>query len=83
MWERIGKLLLLGLRDGKTYEGASNACVNLFLARVKSVPNFTVFCWESEEYFLAIYYYLWRVMLLFWSFSMSAGTARDASAFLN
>ena len=32
------------LRDGKTYERASNARVNFFLARVKTVPNFTLFC---------------------------------------
>ena len=36
------------LGDGKTFKRASNACVNFFLARVKSVPNFTVFCCKSE-----------------------------------
>ena len=32
-----------GGRDGKTYEPASNARVNLFLARVKYLSNFTLF----------------------------------------
>ena len=31
-------------RDAKTYEPASNACVNLFLSWVKSAQNFTAFC---------------------------------------
>ena len=31
-------------RDGKTYEHASNACGKLFLAWVKSVPNFVLMC---------------------------------------
>ena len=31
-------------RDGKTFQRASNAGVNLFLARVKCVENFTLFC---------------------------------------
>ena len=29
---------------GKTYNCASNACVNFVLARLKSVPNFTLSC---------------------------------------
>ena len=37
-----------GSRFGKTYKRASNACVNFFLAWVKYVPNFTLFCRESE-----------------------------------
>ena len=37
------------VRDVKTYERASNARVNFFLAWVKSVPNFTVFCRKCEE----------------------------------
>ena len=47
-------LLLIGLKSlghrwkKKTYKRASNACVNFFLARVKSVPNFTVFCRSKE-----------------------------------
>ena len=32
----------------KTYERASNAHVNFFLAHVKSVPNFTLFCRKNE-----------------------------------
>ena len=36
------------LRDGKTYKRASNACVSFFLGWVKSVPNFRLFCCESE-----------------------------------
>ena len=35
-------------RDGKTYKRAINACVKNFLARVKYVRNFTLFCRESE-----------------------------------
>ena len=35
-------------RDGKTFQRASNAGVNFFLARVKWVPNFTLFCCKSE-----------------------------------
>ena len=35
-------------RDGKTYKRTNNVCVNFFLARVKSVPNFTLFCRKSE-----------------------------------
>ena len=35
-------------RDGKTYERASNACVNFVLAWMKSVQNFTLFCCENE-----------------------------------
>ena len=34
----------------KTNEIASNARVNLFLARVKSVPNFTLFCRKNDLY---------------------------------
>ena len=34
-------------RDGKTYKRASNACVNFFLAWVKSLPNLTLFCCKS------------------------------------
>ena len=34
--------LIVMYRDGKTYELASNACVNFSLPRVKSVPNFTL-----------------------------------------
>ena len=30
------------------YKRASNTCVNFFLAWVKYVPNFTLFCRESE-----------------------------------
>ena len=30
------------------YKRARNACVNFFLAWVKYVPNFTLFCLESE-----------------------------------
>ena len=37
-------------RDGKSYEHASNACVNFFLSRVKSVPNFTLFCRKNEVF---------------------------------
>ena len=36
--------------DGKTYKGANNACVNFFLALLKFVPNFALFCHESELY---------------------------------
>ena len=35
-------------RGGKTYERASNACVNLFLALVKSFQIFTLFCCKNE-----------------------------------
>ena len=35
-------------RNGKTYERASNACVKNFLAWIKSVPNFTMFCRKNE-----------------------------------
>ena len=35
-------------RDGKTYERASNACINFFLAWVKSLPNFTLLCCKNE-----------------------------------
>ena len=35
---------------GKTYERASNACVNFFLPWVKSVPSFTLFCCKNELY---------------------------------
>ena len=35
-------------RDGKMFQRASNAGVNFFLARVKFVPNFTLFCHKSE-----------------------------------
>ena len=36
------------VRHGKTYKHASNACVKLFLARVKSVPNFTLYCHKID-----------------------------------
>ena len=59
----------------KIYERASNVCVNFFLAQVKSVSNFTVFCCKGEEccnfalfinfFFLAFYDYLWRYIRLF------------------
>ena len=35
-------------RVGKTFQRASNAGVNFFLAQVKCVPNFTLFCCKSE-----------------------------------
>ena len=35
-------------RDGKTYKCANNACVNFFLAWVKYMLNFLLFCCESE-----------------------------------
>ena len=35
-------------RDGKMFPRASNAGVNFLLARVKFVPNFTLFCRKSE-----------------------------------
>ena len=35
--------IFLLARDGKTYGRASNACVSFFLARVKSLPNVTLF----------------------------------------
>ena len=34
--------------DGETYKGASNACVTFFLAWVKYVQNFMLFCCKSE-----------------------------------
>ena len=37
-------------RDGKMYERASNARVNLLIVLVKSVTNSTLFCRESELY---------------------------------
>ena len=48
-------------RDGKTYERASNACVNFFLALVKSVQNFTLFCRKNE---LCRYFVRFRVVLM-------------------
>ena len=36
-------------RDAKTYKRANNVCVNVFLAWVKSVQDFTLFCLESEQ----------------------------------
>ena len=41
-------LALIVSRDGKTFQRASNAGVNFFLAGVKCVPNFTLFCCKSE-----------------------------------
>ena len=35
-------------RDGKVYKRANNVYVNFVLARVKSVPNFMLFCHKSE-----------------------------------
>ena len=35
-------------RDGKTFQRASNAGVNFFLARVKCVQSCTRFCCKSE-----------------------------------
>ena len=40
----------LPLRHRKTYECASNSCVIFFLAWVKSVRNFTLFCHKNELY---------------------------------
>ena len=63
---RVGWMLWLKVvwwdRDGKTYKLASNACVKLFLAWVKSVPNFTLFCCERE---------LCREFTLFWVILMA------------
>ena len=42
------ELAITQTRDGKTFQRASNAGVNFFLARVKCVPNFTLFCCKSE-----------------------------------
>ena len=36
------------VRDGKMYKHARGGGVNFFLAWVKYVPNFTLFCRESE-----------------------------------
>ena len=36
------------VRDRKTFQRASNAGAFFFLARVKFVPNFTLFCRKSE-----------------------------------
>ena len=47
--------------DREMYEGASNACVIFFLARVKSVPNFTLFRCEDE---LCRNFGLYRVILM-------------------
>ena len=41
-------VMLKARRDGKTFQRASNADVNFFLARVKCVPNLTLFCCKSE-----------------------------------
>ena len=35
-------------RDAKMYELVNNVCAHFFLARVKSVPNFTLFCCNNE-----------------------------------
>ena len=35
-------------RDGKMFQRASNAGLHFFLARVKFVPNFTLFCCKNE-----------------------------------
>ena len=43
--------VVCSIRDGKTYGCTSNACVKFCLARVKSVPHFTVFCRKSKECF--------------------------------
>ena len=69
--------------DGKTYERASNACVNFFLVRVKYVPNFTVFCRESEKCcnfallffwaFMTIYGTLGYYVALLWHFMALVG----------
>ena len=48
-------------RDGKMYKLASNAGVNFFVARVKSVQNFTLFCHKSE---LCCYFALFGVTLM-------------------
>ena len=48
-------------RDGRKYERASNVCVKFFLARVKSVPNFTLFCCKNE---LCCDFVLCRVILI-------------------
>ena len=50
-----------GPRDGKTYERASNARVNFFLAGVKSLPNFMLFYCKNELY---CNFALFRVILL-------------------
>ena len=36
-------------RVAKMYERVNNVCVNFFVALVKSVPSFTLFCRESEQ----------------------------------
>ena len=55
-----------------------HACVNFFLAWVKSVPSFTVFCCKSEEccnislyrdffwHFMTIYEALWYFLASLW-----------------
>ena len=58
----VALLATLSLPEmGKTYEHASNACVNFLLARVKSVPNFTFFCCKNG---LCRYFALWWEILM-------------------
>ena len=47
----------LEVRDGKTFQRASNDGVNFFLAHVKYVPNFMLLCCKTE---------LCRDFALFW-----------------
>ena len=44
------KSILFRYRDRETFWRANNAGVHFFLARVKCVPNVTLFCCKSELY---------------------------------
>ena len=72
--------LLAWHRDGKTYQHGNNVGVIFVLARVKSVPNFTLFCCENELcrnfaifvvifcccHFIAFNGTLWHLLELLW-----------------
>ena len=58
------------------HSSVSNACVNNFLAEVKSVPNFTVFCRKSEKcrnfsLLLSFSGKLWLFMAIYGTFKNS------------
>ena len=51
----LSKIRSIHIRDGKTYERASNARVYFFIVWVKSVTNSTLFCLFSELYAISCF----------------------------
>ena len=61
--KRFDPEFVVKLTDGTMYELANNVCVKRILSQVKSLQNFTLFCQESEQCLIWVFWAFFAVLL--------------------